>query len=223
MGQSSLYVSVVRLIFAAAPRCTECRSTLLPGSYKLGTQPGALVCTHHLSRHAPASQNGRQDLSSKPAAVQSARVGRSPVPHASLSVRDEDEAAPPPPPPVSQSDDSLVEESGPDPEANVAVTAEDAKVVDGKEETEEAPRSSSPPNPFDESDEEEVEEEKQEEEEPPAKVTSNGDVPSTPVVLQEGAGRPVPAPRRVPEPTPPPRPAPRVRLLRTADGTTAAE
>ncbi|KAF3843952.1 hypothetical protein F7725_016000 [Dissostichus mawsoni] len=66
--------------------------------------------------------------------------------------------------------------------------------------------------------EEEVE--KEEESKTPAKVTTNGDLPSTPLIHQEGASRPVPAPRRVAEPTPPPRPAPRVRLPRTADSPT---
>lgn len=96
--------------------------------------------------------------------------------------------------------------------------------MDGSGETEEAPRSSSPPNPFDESDEEEEEVvEKEEDTNTPAKLTTNGDLPSTPVSHHEGASRPVPAPRRVPEPTPPPRPAPRVRLPRTTDGLTVGE
>lgn len=103
---------------------------------------------------------------------------------------------------------------------NNADSLEKAKEMDGSGETEEIPRSSSPPNPFDESDEEEEEGEKEEETKTPAKLTTNGDLPSTPVSNQEGASRPVPAPRRVPEPTPPPRPAPRVRLPRTGDGLT---
>lgn len=104
---------------------------------------------------------------------------------------------------------------------NEGDTSGKAKDMDGSEETEEKPRSSPPPNPFDESDEEE-EEEKEEDTQTPAKLTTNGDLPSTPVTHLEGASRPVPAPRRVSEPTPPPRPAPRVRLLRTADGTVVA-
>ncbi len=97
---------------------------------------------------------------------------------------------------------------------------EKAKDLDDKGETEEIPRSSSPPNPFDESDEEEEkEEEKEEDMKTPANLTTNGELPSTPVSHQEGASRPIPAPRRVSDPTPPPRPAPRVRLLRAADGT----
>uniref|UniRef100_A0A8C6WG10 MICAL-like 1a n=1 Tax=Neogobius melanostomus TaxID=47308 RepID=A0A8C6WG10_9GOBI len=70
-------------------RCTECHSTLLPGSYKLQSSSGSLVCTHHIARHALSSQNGRPDLSKKPelskkpVIVESARIGRSPVPYAS--------------------------------------------------------------------------------------------------------------------------------------------
>lgn len=100
---------------------------------------------------------------------------------------------------------------------NKADSLDKAKDTDGSEKTEEVPRSSSPPNPFDESDEEI--EEKEKDTVTTAKLTTNGDLPSTPVTHHEGASRPVPAPRRVSEPTPPPRPAPRVRLLRAADGT----
>ncbi|XP_073331842.1 MICAL-like protein 1 isoform X2 [Pagrus major] len=199
-------------------RCIECHSTLLPGSYKLVSNSGALVCTHHLARHASANQNGRPDLSKRPVGFQSARIGRSPIPHASPS--DSDQAKTPSP--VSQTNDTDMPTND-----SVTVTAvttneadasEKAKDMDGSGETEEIPRSSPPPNPFDESDEEEEEEEKEEDTKTPAKLTTNGDLPSTPVTHLEGASRPVPAPRRVSEPTPPPRPAPRVRLLRTADG-----
>uniref|UniRef100_A0A8D3BKS2 MICAL-like protein 1 n=1 Tax=Scophthalmus maximus TaxID=52904 RepID=A0A8D3BKS2_SCOMX len=68
-------------------RCTECHSTLLPGSYKLGSDSGALVCTHHLARQALANQNGRPDLSKRPVVVQTARTGRSTTPHTSPSER----------------------------------------------------------------------------------------------------------------------------------------
>ncbi|XP_063052727.1 MICAL-like protein 1 isoform X2 [Engraulis encrasicolus] len=46
-------------------RCRECCSTLLPGSYKPGSDAGSLVCTHHFSRTSSsmANQNGRPDLS----------------------------------------------------------------------------------------------------------------------------------------------------------------
>ncbi|XP_022611372.1 MICAL-like protein 1 isoform X1 [Seriola dumerili] len=203
-------------------RCTECHSTLLPGSYKLGSDTGALVCTHHLARHALANQNGRPDLSKRPVAVQSARIGRSTTPHTSPSERDEAKT----PSPVGRTNDTDMPAND-----SVSVTPvptskadslETLKEMDGSGVTEEMPRSSSPPNPFDESDEEE-EGEKEKDTQTPDKHTANGDLPSAPVTHHEGASRPVPAPRRVSEPTPPPRPAPRVRLPRTTDGLAVAE
>ncbi|XP_059211854.1 MICAL-like protein 1 [Centropristis striata] len=196
-------------------RCTECHSTLLPGSYKLGSDSGALVCTHHLARHALANQNGRPDLCKKPVIAQSARIGRSTTPHSSPSERERANT----PSPVRQTNDTDTPSSDSATVAAVTINSVDS-VEERAEETEEAPRSSSPPNPFDESDEEEEEVEK--EEDTPAKLTTNGDLPSTPV-SQEGASRPVPAPRRVSEPTPPPRPAPRVRLTRPTDDLTVGE
>ncbi|XP_041822662.1 MICAL-like protein 1 isoform X3 [Chelmon rostratus] len=200
-------------------RCIECHSTLLPGSYKFGSNSGALVCAHHITRHASANQNGRPDLSKRPVVVQSSRIGRSTIPHTSPSERDQAMT----PSPVSQNSadmptsDSVTVTAVP---TNKADSLDKAKDTDGSEKTEEVPRSSSPPNPFDESDEEieEKEEEKEKDTVTTAKLTTNGDLPSTPVTHHEGASRPVPAPRRVSEPTPPPRPAPRVRLLRAADG-----
>lgn len=181
-------------------RCTECHSTLLPGSYKLGVVSGALVCRHHAARSASDNQNGRPDLSKRPPAVQSARIGRSGSPHAA------------PPPESERTNDS-----------NEAAAANDSLEIreDVGGETEETSHSAAPPNPFDESDDDEEEEEtKEEEEEVPAQLTANGELPPpTLATHQEGAGRPVPAPRRVLEPSPPPpRPAPRVRLLRASDG-----
>ncbi|XP_056266406.1 MICAL-like protein 1 isoform X1 [Pseudoliparis swirei] len=204
-------------------RCTECHSTLLPGSYKLGTSSGALVCTHHLARHALANQNGRPDISKKPVVGQSARIGRSTIPHTSPSERDR--AKTPPPPPASQTHETDTPTNDSAPITAVTTHAADslekAKVMDGGGEEEATPRSSSPPNPFDESDDEEVE--REEDAKTPAKLTINGDLPSTPLRHNDVAGRPVPAPRRVAEPTPPPRPAPRVRLPRAADGLPVGE
>ncbi|XP_058495970.1 MICAL-like protein 1 isoform X1 [Solea solea] len=200
-------------------RCTECHSTLLPGSYKLGSDSGALVCTHHLSRRALANQNGRPDLSKKPVVAQSARVGRSPTPHTSLSQKDQTKT-PSPSGRTDSGDMPTSDSSSVSPvAANTADALEQAKDLDGSEPAEETPRSSSPPNPFDESDEEDDEGEKIEDAQAPATHTPNGDLPSTPVNHNEGLTRPVPvpAPRRVSEPTPPPRPAPRVRLHRTTD------
>lgn len=188
------------------PRCTECHSTLLPGSYKLESNSGVLVCTHHVTKHTPANHNGRPDLSKGPPAVQSTRMGRSTVPRASLSER------------VTEivSADSQLDNAKPDNDSIEvpAVSPNDAdsaeKESEGNREKEETPRSISPPNPFDESDEGEQEEDD-------SKSTANC-LPSTPVGHHQGMTRPVPAPRRVSEPTPPPRPAPRIHVLRPADG-----
>ncbi|KAF3687263.1 MICAL-like protein 1 [Channa argus] len=197
-------------------RCTECHSTLLPGSYKLGVDSGSLVCTHHFTRPALASQNGRPDLSKKPVFAQSARMGLSTIPHSPPSERTQTETL------------SVVSPTNDIPTSNSVtphlVTTDKAesdksKEIDGHE-SEEKTHSSSPPNPFDESDEEEEQAEKEEDSQTPAKSTANGDLPCTPDTHHEGTSRPVPAPRRVSEPTTPPRPAPRVRLTRTADGLT---
>lgn len=202
-------------------RCTECHSTLLPGSYKLGSNPGALVCTHHLTRNASANQNGRPDLSKKPEVVQSARIGRSPAPHMLLPERNQAKT----PSPVRQAntdtdqDDSVISAATTDQSASL----EEAKDMGGVGETEEMPRSSSPPNPFDESDEEEEEEEKEQDTKTEANVTTNGDLPSLQIGHNEAAARPVPAPRRISDCTPPPRPAPRVRLQRHGDSLSVGE
>lgn len=179
---------------------------MLPGSYKLESSSGVLVCTHHVTKHSSANHNGRPDLTKGPSAVQTARVGRSTGPRAPLSER---ETALVPsdgqPDNVKPDHDSVTAPAvGP----NEAEPAEDDG--GGHGEKEETPRSVSPPNPFDESDEGEQEEDD-------SKSTASC-LPSTPVDQQQGLARPVPAPRRVSEPTPPPRPAPRVRLLRPADG-----
>ncbi|XP_034452490.1 MICAL-like protein 1 isoform X3 [Hippoglossus hippoglossus] len=202
-------------------RCTECHSTLLPGSYKLVSDAGSLVCTHHLARQALANQNGRPDISKKPVVVPSSRIGRSTTPHTSPSVRDQAKT----PSPVGRTNDTDMPTSVPASITPVTTNKTDvlekAKDIEDSGAIEETPRSSSPPNPFDESDEEEDEGEKEEDEgekeeetQTPVKYITNGDVPSTPVSNNEGVSRPVPAPRRVTEPTPPPRPAPRVRLPR---------
>nr|XP_020451757.1 MICAL-like protein 1 [Monopterus albus] len=202
-------------------RCTECRSTLLPGSYKLGSNSGALVCTHHLTRHVLANQNGQPDLSKRPATVQSARIDDNTISHTPLSERDQTTTTPP----GSQTNDMPASDSV---TATLVMTnkpdsLEESKERDGNGEVEEEPRCSSPPNPFDESDEEEKEREKEEDTQTPDKCTANGDLPSTMVSHQEDASRPVPAPRRVSEPTPPPRPAPRVRLPCTSDDLAVGE
>lgn len=211
-----LYVSaVLDPLCCHCFRCTECHSTLLPGAYKSGSSSRALVCTHHVTRHVSANQNGRPDLSKGPAVVQSARVGRSTVPHSSLSAWDQMKTVSP----VRQTNETNKSENDfvtvPTVTPNKADSLEKANDIETGGETVERPRSSSPPNPFDESDEEEKTEE---ETQTPATLTANGDVPSTPVSHHDCTSRPVPAPRRVSDPTPPPRPAPRVRVLCTAEG-----
>lgn len=172
-----------------------------------------LVCTHHLGRSALANQNGRPDLSQRPAAVQSARIGRSTTPRASPSERTQAKT----PSPAGRTSDADVPT-----DESVTVTPVPTSNAESSEGvTQEMPRSSSPPNPFDESDEEEDEGEKEDDAQTSDKPTANGDLPAAPVAHHEGAARPVPAPRRVSEPTPPPRPAPRVRLPRTSDGPAA--
>ncbi|XP_077380366.1 MICAL-like protein 1 isoform X2 [Festucalex cinctus] len=195
-------------------RCTECRSTLLPGSYKKGSESGALVCTHHLTRQASANQNGRPDLSKPPTAVQSVRIGRSKSPY----ISDQQMT----PSPVGKVNDT-------DTPANVTVivtpvptkdevSLEDTDLLNDSGQAEEEHRPSSPPNPFDESDEDENEQAVAEDSNKP-----NGDLTSEPANQNEAVARPVPAPRRIAEPSPPPRPSPRVKLPRTADSQAAGD
>ncbi|XP_071770006.2 MICAL-like protein 1 [Centroberyx gerrardi] len=199
-------------------RCSECCSTLLPGSYKLGNDSGGLICTHHFNRPALVNQNGRPDLSKRPAGVQSARIGHA-APHQTPS-SDRDQAETPPPASVTVDLNMPTNDSDTPATTNETDSLEKEKEKDGSREMEEKPPPSPPPpNPFDESDEEEDEGVKEEETHTPAKDTANGDLPATPVSHLEGTGRPVPvpAPRRAPDPTPPPRPAPRVRPPRVSD------
>lgn len=200
-------------MFLCFLRCTECHRTLLHGSYKLESNSGALVCAHHLNRNVLSNQNGQPDLSKRPASGQSARTGRSTVPHTAPSDGCQAKT------PVQETNDSDVPADDSVTVAPVTTSKDGLEKTneDSTSEAEEKPRSATPPNPFDESDDEEEEGEKEEEEtQTPAKHTANGDLPSTPHV--EVTGRPVPAPRRVSDPIPPPRPVPRARLSRTADG-----
>nr|XP_057944948.1 MICAL-like protein 1 [Doryrhamphus excisus] len=201
-------------------RCTECRSTLLPGSYKLESDSGVLVCTHHLTRQVSANQNGRTDLSQGPVVVQSARNGRSKTPYASTPETDRQKT----PSPVGKVNDADMPTNPivlvtPVP-TNTEVSLEDTDKLDDGEQTEEKDRSSSPPNPFDESDDED-DEQTEAEESLTNNNEANSDFSCTLVNQNEAAPRPVPAPRRVAEITPPPRPSPRVKLPRTADRVAA--
>ncbi|XP_029618849.1 MICAL-like protein 1 isoform X3 [Salmo trutta] len=54
------HVTEGKLYHRSCFRCSVCSSTLLPGSYKEGSEVGSLVCTHHLT----ASQNARPDYNS---------------------------------------------------------------------------------------------------------------------------------------------------------------
>ncbi|XP_053577218.1 MICAL-like protein 1 isoform X2 [Bombina bombina] len=48
-------------------RCKECSSTLLPGSYRPGTESGTLVCTHHWLRTSATSspESGEENVAQK--------------------------------------------------------------------------------------------------------------------------------------------------------------
>ncbi|KAM3864999.1 MICAL-like protein 1 [Diretmus argenteus] len=198
-------------------RCTECCRTLLPGSYRLGNDSGALVCTHHFYRSALVNQNGQPDLSKRP--VQSARIGQA-TPHQTAP---SDRGQAKTPPPVATIDDNMPNDAViiTPVTTNKSDSLEKDKEKDDTGERQEEPPSAAPPNPFDESDEEGEAGIKEEATQTPAKDMANGDLPPTPVSHLGGASRPVPAPRRVPEPTPPPRPAPRVRPPRVTDSNAA--
>lgn len=202
-------------------RCTECHSTLLPGSYKLQSSSGSLVCTHHITRHALSSQNGRPDLSKKPELSKKPVIesGHSPVPLSSTALPKTEESE-------NLSDNDITTK---DAIVDSPVVANEADSIEKEIDNDnDNARSSTPPNPFDESDEEEEEQEeledvKEEQTEEPAGHKVNGDIPSELVGQSDCASRPVPAPRRVSEPTPPPRPAPRVRLPPSACPAAASE
>ncbi|XP_061578931.1 MICAL-like protein 1 isoform X2 [Cololabis saira] len=202
-------------------RCTQCHSTLLPGSYKLGNDSGALVCTHHLPRHALTSRNGRSDLK-KTVVGQGATIGGSTDDLTGESERDQAKT----PPPVAQTNVDISTSDFITAAPVVTITANSvdvAREIDNSGEAEEKAHPPSPPNPFDESDEEDEEDNEAEKEEgtqTPDKYTTN---PSTLQDPPEPSFRPVPAPRRVSEPKPPPRPAPRVTLPDTANGLVVSE
>ncbi|KAM6939875.1 MICAL-like protein 1 [Xenentodon cancila] len=202
-------------------RCTQCHSTLLPGAYKLGSDCGALVCTHHLTRHALTSRNGQSDLK-KTVVAQGARIGSSTEDYTGQSETDQAKT----PAPVGQTNTDISTSDFATAAPVVTITANSldiAREIDNSGKPEEKACPFSPPNPFDESDEEDNEAEKEEETQIPAKCTTNGDLPSTLDSYPEEAVRPVPAPRRVSEPKPPPRPAPRVQLLEAANGLVVSE
>ena len=176
----------------------------------MGKESGFLICTHHFNRPALANQNGRPDLSQRPAEAHSARIGRSPSQQEDPPPESEREMVAPLA--VASTDQNVLPSDCPSEDTPAAAAQSDTLIIEEEE-------TSVPPNPFGDSEEEEEEEEeakneeKEEEKEiqTPAKETSNDDTPPISVGHLGGVARPVPAPRRVPEATPPPRPAPRAR------------
>ncbi|KAK1886501.1 MICAL-like protein 1 [Dissostichus eleginoides] len=199
-------------------RCTECHSTLLPGSYKLGSNSGALVCTHHLARQALANQNGRPDLNKQMRLRrqqmrlrrqqmrlrrQQMRLRRQQMRLRRQQMRlrtptNETET------PTNETETPTNETETPTNETETPTNETETPT----NETETPTNDSVPVTAVTTNTADSVEE---------AKETEGS------VETEEGASRPVPAPRRVAEPTPPPRPAPRVRLPRTADSPTVGE
>ncbi|KAG9338815.1 hypothetical protein JZ751_025252 [Albula glossodonta] len=213
-------------------RCRECCSTLLPGSYKAGSEAGSLVCTHHFAKSFTANQNGRPDLSrlTGPIVVREGRPtppetpptasGEEKSPLKDLVIDEHSISDTPEKPDLTDREEGERETDGRGERGETDIVRDGSRERDEKErereggqEGEEKVQPPSPPNPFDESDEEE-----EKEEEKSDKDAANGGLPSTPVSHLGGPGRPVPAPRRVIDPSPPPRPAPRVRPPRPADG-----
>ncbi|XP_023670240.2 MICAL-like protein 1 isoform X1 [Paramormyrops kingsleyae] len=199
-------------------RCKECSSTLLPGSYKSGSEAGSLVCTHHFAKSSSASQNGRPDLSrgAEPGAEPGggARVMERPG-----SIREEEspggttegQSVPPRSMEESLDQDNRKDRSS---DGEMKEDQRNGETVDIKrgQEMEVRPQPSTPPNPFEDSEDEEPEKTR------PIEDSFNNELPSVPTAHPSAAGRPVPAPRRVSEP--PPRPTPRARQPRMADSPT---
>ncbi|XP_045074417.1 MICAL-like protein 1 isoform X1 [Coregonus clupeaformis] len=180
-------------------KCSVCSNTLLPGSYKEGSEVGSLVCIHHLT----ASQNARSDYSKQTGSTEN------------LHKLDEQE--------VTLSQGGFTD--NPDLPHFIGKTDSGETVICGRGETEteggerktrqdtlKKPRPPRPPKPI-------VEEGTLEDAGTRPIQTTETKSPDpcgltlTPDSdLASGSpGRPVPAPRRVLDSTPP-RPAPRTRL-----------
>ncbi|KAL2087292.1 hypothetical protein ACEWY4_018351 [Coilia grayii] len=208
-------------------RCKECSSTLLPGSYKLGSDAGFLVCTHHFSRTSSlANQNGRPDLSKQQGVITSARIGPK-RPETPPSLKSLKSPAPSENTTSAQATNisDIASKSGcMDTEKDKSVDAERGREISDGSRGEEPPKAapSTPPNPFDE-DEEEDERPQGEEEaghKPAARTVNGNHLPPTPLARVEWPEvKPVPAPRRpLDAATPPPRPAPRNIQARLTSG-----
>ncbi|XP_036408714.1 MICAL-like protein 1 [Megalops cyprinoides] len=83
-------------------RCAECSSTLIPGSYKLGSEAGSLVCTHHFN-----GRNSRPDLS-KLKGPMAGLGGRASPPETPPTTRGQEKA---PPQSVASEETSLCPDS----------------------------------------------------------------------------------------------------------------
>lgn len=70
-----IYISI---FFPQYCRCKECCSTLLPGSYRPGSETGTFVCTHHHRPRTGTSSPESVDENSMQNAVQSPPKPRAP-------------------------------------------------------------------------------------------------------------------------------------------------
>ncbi|KAL4647864.1 MICAL-like protein 1 isoform X1 [Arapaima gigas] len=202
-------------------RCKECSSTLLPGSYKAGSEAGSLVCTHHFMKSSSASHNRCLDLTRMTGPI--VRLGgRSTETTVSSNLKEREEAAMQDgmsdlvSPSLTRKPESLESEDGKDKsrdgEEEESVADESKKANDNRGTVVKVQQSESP-NPFEDSEEEVVEEEMAK----PAKDSVGEEVLSTLAGHVGSTVRPVPAPRRVSDPSAAPRPVPRMRPPRVAD------
>ncbi|XP_018617622.2 MICAL-like protein 1 isoform X1 [Scleropages formosus] len=206
-------------------RCRECSSTLLPGSYKAGSEAGSLVCTHHFAKSTSTNHIGRPDLSRVTGPM--VRLGGGPIEMETPPILREREEAPLPEgtseeesvvPSSTGKSESLENENGKDESRDGEEeegVEDESKRVNGSQGVAVNANQSRPPNPFEDSEEEEAEEEGTTK---PLKDSAGGELPSAPAGHVGDACRPVPAPRRVSDPSTTPRPVPRVRPPRVVDG-----
>uniref|UniRef100_A0A4W5PEH7 MICAL like 1 n=1 Tax=Hucho hucho TaxID=62062 RepID=A0A4W5PEH7_9TELE len=176
-------------------RCSVCSSTLLPGSYKAGSEVGSLVCTHHLT----ASQNAHPDYSKQTGSIEN------------LPKLDEQEVT------ISQggfTDNPDISDFKGKTDSGETVIFGENEMEGGERKTRhdtlKKPRPPRPPKPT-------VEEGKLEEAgTQPIQTTVTLTVTPDTDSASASPGRPVPAPRWVLDATPP-RPAPRTRPPKAMD------